>query len=84
MLMPFTPTFTAASGQTLYLDTAAGATAAVIAGRYLRPTKARLMCRAAVPVKGPGDACGGLGAQQRALTAACCGVAGGRSLWPSA
>jgi hypothetical protein len=53
MLMPFTLTFTAASGQTLYLDTAAGVTVAVIAGRYLQPAKARLMCRAAVPVKAP-------------------------------
>jgi len=35
MRMPFTFTFTAASGQTLYLDAAAGVTVAVLAGRYL-------------------------------------------------
>jgi Cu+-exporting ATPase len=35
MRMPFTLTFTGASGQTLYLDAAAGVTAAVLAGRYL-------------------------------------------------
>jgi P-type Cu+ transporter len=35
MRMPFAFTFTAASGQTLYFDAAAGVTAAVLAGRYL-------------------------------------------------
>ena len=35
MRMPFTFTFTAASGQTLYLDAAAGVTVAVLGGRYL-------------------------------------------------
>jgi Cu+-exporting ATPase len=35
MRMPFTFTFTAASGQTLYLDAAVGVTVAVLAGRYL-------------------------------------------------
>ena len=33
--MPFAFTFSAASGQTLYLDAAAGVTVAVLAGRYL-------------------------------------------------
>jgi P-type Cu+ transporter len=35
MRMPFAFTFSAASGMTLYLDAAAGVTAAVLAGRYL-------------------------------------------------
>jgi Cu+-exporting ATPase len=35
MRMPFAFTFTAASGQTLYLEVAAGVTTAVLAGRYL-------------------------------------------------
>jgi len=35
MRMPFAFTFTTASGQTLYLEAAAGVTAAVLAGRYL-------------------------------------------------
>ena len=35
MRMPFALTFTAASGQTLYLEVAAGVTTAVLAGRYL-------------------------------------------------
>ena len=35
MRMPFAFTFTAASGQTLYLEAAAGVTTAVLAGRYL-------------------------------------------------
>ncbi len=35
MRMSFTFTFTAASGQTLYLDAAVGVTTAVLAGRYL-------------------------------------------------
>jgi P-type Cu+ transporter len=35
MKMPFAFTFTAASGQTLYLEVAAGVTTAVLAGRYL-------------------------------------------------
>ena len=35
MRMPFAFTFTAASGQTLYLDAAVGVTVAVLAGRYL-------------------------------------------------
>jgi len=35
MKMPFSLTFGAASGHTLYLDAAAGVTAAVLAGRYL-------------------------------------------------
>ena len=35
MRMPFALTFTAASGQTLYLEAAAGVTTAVLAGRYL-------------------------------------------------
>ena len=35
MRMPFAFTFNAASGQTLYLEVAAGVTAAVLAGRYL-------------------------------------------------
>jgi Cu+-exporting ATPase len=35
MRMPFTFTFAAASGQTMYLDAAAGVTVAVLAGRYL-------------------------------------------------
>ncbi len=35
MRMPFAFTFTAASGQTLYLDAAVGVTIAVLAGRYL-------------------------------------------------
>jgi len=40
MRMPFAFTFTTASGQTLYLEAAAGVTAAVLAGRYLE-TRAR-------------------------------------------
>jgi P-type Cu+ transporter len=35
MRMPFAFTFTSATGQTLYLEAAAGVTAAVLAGRYL-------------------------------------------------
>ena len=35
MRMPFAFTFSAASGMTLYLDAAAGVTAAVLVGRYL-------------------------------------------------
>jgi P-type Cu+ transporter len=35
MKMPFTVTFSSAGGSTIYLDVAAGVTAAVLAGRYL-------------------------------------------------
>jgi Cu+-exporting ATPase len=44
MRMPFALTFTSVNGQTLYLEAAAGVTAAVIAGRYL---EARAKRRAA-------------------------------------
>ncbi|HEX3956485.1 MAG TPA: heavy metal translocating P-type ATPase [Trebonia sp.] len=47
MRMPFEVTFALASGQTLYLEAAAGVTAAVLAGRYLE-SRARRHSRSAV------------------------------------
>ena len=47
MRMPFTFTFTAASGQTLYLDAAVGVTVAVLAGRYLE-ARARIRSSSAL------------------------------------
>jgi P-type Cu+ transporter len=56
MRMPFAFSFTAVNGQTLYLDAAAGVTAAVITGRYLearakRRTTSALTAMAALSAK---------------------------------
>ncbi len=54
MRMPFTFTLTAASGQTLYLEAAAGVTVAVLAGRYLEGRARRRAASALTALAGLG------------------------------